>query len=1816
MDASKRTGRKRAAAAPVVVVSRPRVVDDDEDVGDEEYKNETSSDSAQEDDGVEEEKEEEEEEKAQAAMVSKKKRKPRKQQQEQQQRQEDGDHDDDDDGPSLGGKKKKKRGGKKSKKDEKHLSEEVAMSYVKAMRLSLTGARVGDVLVGKHNINHKALVQVVGQPILPCRKDLDGLRRHATTVWPFFLTALQRFPFFAAMTVAERDQWLQVNQSRHGDKDHFIGDDPATALAAPVSPSAAAIGASSSASSSSVPVAASAAASFSGEVDDAAAADDANVASLDRMMRLLVIQPGEPLKPDKPNKKKKTATKEKTTRGLCDLDAATLEAICEAPTLPADLERLCSPNHISSAAHPVLIFIKRLWKLDEGAAPIDAASFVGVAIDVFAGTQHKHSGATCPECVERRRQSEGAAAGAGAAAAAETGKVGSEVWYSTMIGESEVAMVVRQQVTQKTDMSNAAIPNLIRDAGLVVPGVSDVQMQGMVAQCIRANKGLTSAGFKSLLQKLIRFQPHWVQLNKDDVRSLWVPASIALVVCVCMEARNKGSFVPDIQRSVTGLESVTKRLAVTCFEDACQDRAKFQPRDLVCLLAAAKLAQSSYAWFPERPLILKWIRFSLEIQQSSYAWDWNIPRGAKLPRFTLARWTPAAHPLVMCSILLDDLRSFKGDLDMVRDIATNRNKEPLVFRANKDDGRVLDYAQTPEKQQLVMPLCHCVDFHWTTDFAYYMDPAVVESLGSDAKPRPFADLFSEIWKQSSSLNPRRAGRYASKAEAAIVVVASAPQEEEGEGADAMEDIVSPATSAGAAASSASSGSAVAAAAVSGGMTDAIFYRGVQGYTYLSEMVENHPFVKMLRNAQWLLLETKRTAQQIQRAELVDERPYRVEYNLDMEWLSAMLGPIEVKVNLDHDLVGPAAAANGPEAKKASKKSKKSTSAAEPKRKKQKTQPKAKGSAGAAAAAAAAAVGMDDVVQKEEADIGKAAPAAKVGVLETKGVKPVLVSLKTNNPYLMVAMRKPSRGKKNGALHPTVVTQALLLARNKLMYEGVALQAARAPCAILANKTLFLVIDPTGEETYMLFTKQAAIAHRKKVAASASRSVGAKQKLNPKRKRGAAQSEDVDEDEVNEEGGGHKKTKKKAPQQQPDCITWEDARRVMVDLPIHAPLESSPWIALYHTGSGVAKDFERHFEALLRDTPMRHLQRCMTFISGCRPEIHMNRISREGRGLKHAVSVGDVGAFQFLVKLSVLAPAALRPLVGYAASPGAFRVGCGPLMWTLRDRIRAWLNTGGAPAAAVAASSASAAAAASGWAKFSFEDAKGRTVRDYQQKCIDELIESMELGRRARFLWQRVGSGKTFICLLYLKYLARIGKLPKYILFSSPRATFAHLIKEIRVMGLDVHPLIPTLNFKDKVKVFAPDAAMTALSLSKKRKAPSAEAAAAAVASKSKKNNKAASDDDEDDDESSSEEDETDEEGEGVEEPGAAEGEQSPAEDVESDEPGAAEDEDEDETIGVQHLRPFAINVVEHDDLRRCKGQVVELGKDIFFVLDECDKAMNDTKRTSAAIDIAQNAAETLLMTGTAVVDAKMQKLIQWFQVCMNCAVTPKNVLSIANSMVANETQIDVQIERPDLVDANERFQALPGSWERYRALAPVRFGGTNKTPSQESFRQLCDLCWEVCDNWIVNDILKDPFHHSIIVTRSKEHSGRLKTLLLERVEGLTAAEIHILEGKHSTFVTPDTIRDGGRFYRFFLFDFRNDRGYELTAYDRMYMGVYFCGQSTRTQCEGRVVRMSQLHAKVRITTPHCGILSNIFERQEQCKNMTEALSDLKHYFQA
>ena len=232
---------------------------------------------------------------------------------------------------------------------------------------------------------------------------------------------------------------------------------------------------------------------------------------------------------------------------------------------------------------------------------------------------------------------------------------------------------------------------------------------------------------KSLIQKLIRTRCTEVippDLLLTSLKFKTYSAKEVLLTSFSLLLLSPGSFVPNIQRFVTGLEAACKRLAVSISEDSYFPDGKY----ITTLFTGAWLAQNNRDWIPSLQSVTIWMQVAAIALESPqiYHYDWHATLGR------INSWTPG----YINYYLLASLKSFESDILMMCSIA-DFNLTPREYVDPRDP-------TTPR----LMELIHCIDQHSFTDIAHYFPGKLLEEIGS------FSELFKLIWNQVVGINPR------------------------------------------------------------------------------------------------------------------------------------------------------------------------------------------------------------------------------------------------------------------------------------------------------------------------------------------------------------------------------------------------------------------------------------------------------------------------------------------------------------------------------------------------------------------------------------------------------------------------------------------------------------------------------------------------------------------------------------------------------------------------------------------------------------------------------------------------------------------------------------------------------------------------------------------------------------------------------------------------------------------------------------------------------------------------------------------------------
>lgn len=229
-------------------------------------------------------------------------------------------------------------------------------------------------------------------------------------------------------------------------------------------------------------------------------------------------------------------------------------------------------------------------------------------------------------------------------------------------------------------------------------------------------KWATPSIHKSLIQKMIRTRC----LKCTHEGKVYTGLDV-LVTSFCMLVDHPGVFNEQFQEFETGLQSATKRLAVSIAEDSNVGEA-----DLLGLFASAAYAKKFKGWKPDLEMLNYWVSMLGYVHNVLGIYQYVTKGDIQVPLDTL--------PLNLCYHLLSYTKALNSDYPMVGTIALNNGSLNPVHTNNA---------------HFDVPLVHCIDQHNLTHVAWHFPFAVVK------QEKSYADLFHKIWDQSSSLNGRK-----------------------------------------------------------------------------------------------------------------------------------------------------------------------------------------------------------------------------------------------------------------------------------------------------------------------------------------------------------------------------------------------------------------------------------------------------------------------------------------------------------------------------------------------------------------------------------------------------------------------------------------------------------------------------------------------------------------------------------------------------------------------------------------------------------------------------------------------------------------------------------------------------------------------------------------------------------------------------------------------------------------------------------------------------------------------------------------------------
>lgn len=537
--------------------------------------------------------------------------------------------------------------------------------------------------------------------------------------------------------------------------------------------------------------------------------------------------------------------------------------------------------------------------------------------------------------------------------------------------------------------------------------------------------------------------------------------------------------------------------------------------------------------------------------------------------------------------------------------------------------------------------------------------------------------------------------------------------------------------------------------------------------------------------------------------------------------------------------------------------------------------------------------------------------------------------------------------------------------------------------------------------------------------------------------------------------------------------------------------------MMYIGNGIVENASGELELLVKNTSLSTLQRVLTYLSGFKSNVKMNKISRDGSGSELTITKDDTAAFHFLLKLSLIYPLALRKKLYRSIE---FEVIFGPLLWSITNYIKIVvagnINYNGLQ-----------------WGLI--EDETRRSPWVHQTDSLLEMENRNQMGERGHFLWIPVGLGKTWIVLSYLKYLQSINKLPDHVIYTLPDSAIKSIIQEIRYFGFKVELLYPLTT----VKV----------------------------------------------------------------------------------------DKDIEPLVNRNCLpRKFHISLIEHDHLRRCPDNLLSVASNSVLIVDEVHLTLNDTQRTSMALQLSHLSQDFIVLTGTPVIDTKIHKLINWLEQIVDFEVNDNNFWVAANSMIAKKINTGVIVHR---VEIGAPFTTT--EQDEYIKLVSPSHGGINTYTSVQSYQQAAKLSYEAITRGLIYQTLQEiqTGNRVFLIAKDLHHQSELQQLLVQN--GVANSDIFLIQRGKSLFLTDESVTSGQTLdYKVVIAPVRLSTGYTVTRMNVMITGVYPVNNAVREQIEGRINRISQKNKEITIKIIHAGILTYTLKHHNDAKNLADVLQTM------
>jgi hypothetical protein len=170
--------------------------------------------------------------------------------------------------------------------------------------------------------------------------------------------------------------------------------------------------------------------------------------------------------------------------------------------------------------------------------------------------------------------------------------------------------------------------------------------------------------------------------------------------------------------------------------------------------------------------------------------------------------------------------------------------------------------------------------------------------------------------------------------------------------------------------------------------------------------------------------------------------------------------------------------------------------------------------------------------------------------------------------------------------------------------------------------------------------------------------------------------------------------------------------------------------------------------------------------------------------------------------------------------------------------------------------------------------------------------------------------------------------------------------------------------------------------------------------------------------------------------------------------------------GQKTPTPYHLTIIEHDHLRICADQLVEIMPSALLVIDEAHKSLYQSKRSAVMHQLARLSIGTMVMSGTWVIDGKIYRLRAWLELSIAWGPVTTDTIWAALSEIGGVV-IDTGVE---VIRQLVEVKRDPEMDRQYRSLLPPRLGGTNPNCSPKQLKAAVAMDYALCTTEMANQV--------------------------------------------------------------------------------------------------------------------------------------------------